>query len=48
MGMQDETVSLKGPLSVTDFNAVVEAITPRDLQLALECLGVTTMSYTLL
>ncbi len=38
-GMQDETVPLKGPLSVTDFNAVVEAITPRDLQLALECLG---------
>ena len=38
-GMQEESVPLKGPLTVTDFNAVVESITPRDLQLTLETLG---------
>lgn len=38
-GLQEETVPLKGPLSVTDFHAVVESITPRDLQLTLETLG---------
>jgi len=38
-GIQEESTPLKGPLSVTDFHAVVEAITPRDLQLTLECLG---------
>jgi len=31
---------VKGPLSVTDFLKVVESITPRDLQLTLETLGV--------
>jgi hypothetical protein len=29
----------EGPLSVTDFHAVVESITARDLQLTLETLG---------
>lgn len=38
-GLQQESVPLKGPLSVTDFHAVVDAITTRDLQLTLECLG---------
>jgi predicted Zn-dependent peptidase len=38
-GMQEESIPLKGPLTVTDFNAVVESITPKDLQLTLECLG---------
>lgn len=38
-GIQDENIPLKGPLSVTDYNAVIEAITVKDLQLALECLG---------
>jgi len=38
-GIQEETVPLKGPLSVTDYRAVVESITSRDLQLTLECLG---------
>lgn len=38
-GIQEESIPLKGPLSVTDFNAVVEAITVKDLQLTLECLG---------
>jgi predicted Zn-dependent peptidase len=38
-GIQEESVPLKGPLSVTDFAAVVESITAKDLQLALECLG---------
>jgi predicted Zn-dependent peptidase len=38
-GLQEESIPLKGPLSFTDFNAVVEAITPKDLQLALETLG---------
>lgn len=38
-GIQDESIPLKGPLAVTDFNAVVESITARDLQLALECLA---------
>lgn len=39
-GIQEESTPLKGPLSVTDFNAVVESITARDLQLTLECLGI--------
>jgi len=38
-GIQDESIPLKGPLSVTDFQAVVESITARDLQFTLECLG---------
>jgi predicted Zn-dependent peptidase len=38
-GMQEESIPLKGPLTVTDFSAVVESITPRDLQLTLETLG---------
>jgi len=38
-GIQDETIPLKGPLSVTDFHAVVESITAQDLQLTLETLG---------
>ena len=38
-GLQEESVPLKGPLSVTDYNAVVQAITAQDLQLTLECLG---------
>ena len=38
-GIQEESIPLKGPLSVTDFHAVVESITPRDLQLTLETLG---------
>jgi hypothetical protein len=37
--MQEESIPLKGPLTVTDFSAVVESITPRDLQLTLETLG---------
>jgi len=39
-GIQEESVPLKGPLSFTDFKAVVEAITPTDLQLALDTLGI--------
>lgn len=39
-GIQEESVPLKGPLSFTDFSKVVEAITPTDLQLALETLGI--------
>mmetsp|Transcript_11398 Transcript_11398/g.18889 ORF Transcript_11398/g.18889 Transcript_11398/m.18889 type:complete len:1202 (-) Transcript_11398:88-3693(-) len=38
-GLQEESIPLKGPLSVTDFNAVVESITAKDLQLTLETLG---------
>ena len=38
-GLQEESIPLKGPLSVTDFHAVVESITARDLQLTLETLG---------
>jgi hypothetical protein len=38
-GIQQESIPLKGPLSVTDFHAVVESITSRDLQLTLECLA---------
>lgn len=38
-GIQEESVPLKGPLSFTDFQAVVEAITATDLQLTLETLG---------
>lgn len=39
-GIQEESVPLKGPLSFTDFQKVVEAITPTDLQLALDTLGI--------
>lgn len=39
-GIQEESVPLKGPLSFTDFAKVVEAITPTDLQLALETMGI--------
>ena len=39
-GIQEESIPLKGPLSVTDFNAVVNAITVKDLQLSLECFGI--------
>jgi predicted Zn-dependent peptidase len=39
-GLQDESIPLKGPLSFTDFHAVVESMTPKDLQLTLETLGV--------
>jgi predicted Zn-dependent peptidase len=38
-GIQEESVPLKGPLAVTDFHAVVESITSKDLQLVLETLG---------
>jgi len=38
-GLQEDTIPLKGPLSVTDYHGMVEAITTRDLQLTLECLG---------
>lgn len=38
-GLQEESIPLKGPLSITDYNAMVEAITVKDLQLTLECLG---------
>lgn len=38
-GIQEETVPLKGPLSVTDFHAVIESVTARDLQLTLDCMG---------
>jgi predicted Zn-dependent peptidase len=38
-GIQEESIPLKGPLSVTDFHSVVESITARDLQLTLECVG---------
>jgi len=38
-GLQEETIPLKGPLSVTDYQGLVESITTRDLQLTLECLG---------
>jgi hypothetical protein len=32
-------VPKKGPLSITDFNAMCDAITVRDLQLVVEVLG---------
>lgn len=38
-GLQSESIPLKGPLSVTDFNKMVEAITTTDLQLTLDCFG---------
>lgn len=38
-GLQSESVPLKGPLTVTDFDKMVEAITTTDLQLALDCFG---------
>lgn len=38
-GLQEESIPLKGPLSFTDFQAVVESITTKDLQLVLETLG---------
>lgn len=38
-GIQEETVPLKGPLSVTDFHAVIESMTTKDLQLTVDCMG---------
>jgi len=38
-GLQQESIPLKGPLAITDFNAVVEAITTKDLQMSLSCFG---------
>eukprot|EP00934_Nitzschia_sp_Nitz4_P009180 Nitzschia sp. Nitz4//scaffold46_size129759//113169//116946//NITZ4_003524-RA/size129759-augustus-gene-0.27-mRNA-1//-1//CDS//3329552664//9170//frame0 len=38
-GLQEESIPLKGPLSFTHFGPLVEAITPKDLQLLLETLG---------
>lgn len=38
-GLQQESIPLKGPLSITDFHAICESITVKDLQLTLECLG---------
>jgi len=38
-GIQEESIPLKGPLSVTDFHVVIEAMTTTDLQLALDCMG---------
>lgn len=38
-GLQSESIPLKGPLSVTDFDKMVEAITTTDLQLTLDCFG---------
>jgi predicted Zn-dependent peptidase len=40
-GIQEESIPLKGPLSVTDFHAVVESITAKDLQLTLETMGLS-------
>ena len=49
-GIQEESIPKKGPLSVTDFYAVMESITTQDLQLVLETslLGFTdpTHQYT--
>ncbi len=39
-GIQEESTPLKGPLSVTDFHAVIESLTTSDLQLTLDCMGV--------
>jgi len=39
-GMQEESIPLKGPYSFTEFEPMVEAITARDLQETLECMGV--------
>jgi predicted Zn-dependent peptidase len=38
-GMQSESIPLKGPFSFTEFVAMVDAITTRDLQLTLETLS---------
>jgi len=38
-GIQEESIPLKGPLSVTDFHAVIESMTTKDLQLTLDCMG---------
>jgi hypothetical protein len=38
-GLQEESIPLKGPLSFTDFQPVVEAMTAKDLQLTLETWG---------
>lgn len=38
-GIQEESIPLKGPLSVTDFHAVIESMSTRDLQLTLDCMG---------
>lgn len=45
-GLQLDAVPKKGPLSLTDFNAMVQAITVKDLQLALAALDVTNNLYT--
>lgn len=46
-GIQEESIPLKGPLSVTDFHAVIESMTTRDLQLTLDCMGLEdTELYT--
>ena len=40
-GIQDESIPLKGPLSVIDFHAVVNSITAKDVQLTLDhCIGI--------
>ena len=45
-GIQQESIPLKGPV-VTDFHAILESITARDLQLVLECLSLDDdMLYT--
>jgi predicted Zn-dependent peptidase len=36
-GIQQESIPLKGPLSVIDFTSVVESLTAKDLQLTYEC-----------
>jgi len=36
-GMQSESIPLKGPFSFTEFQAMADAITTRDLQLTFEC-----------
>ena len=38
-GIQEDSIPLKGPLSVTDYHAVIESITTKDLQLTLDCMG---------
>lgn len=39
-GLQQESIPLKGPLSITDFQGIVESVTTKDLQLTVECLGI--------
>ena len=45
-GLQSESIPLKGPLSVTDFDKMVEAITTTDLQLTLDCFGMKDEELT--